>query len=508
MKNGFLLVLAALLGGTLSIAGYKYLDLDKQNVIIQEVVSEPSALFVNGNNSFGNTTNLVSPSIPANFTAAAAKSMPAVVHIKSTQNARSSKGGNYGGDQEMLELFRRWYGDEFFPQNDQYYDRPREGRQSSGSGVIISNDGYIVTNNHVVENADELEVVMFDNRSFKGKVVGTDPMTDLALIKINENNLPKLELADSDKARIGEWVLAVGNPFNLASTVTAGIISAKGRNLDILPDRSAIEAFIQTDAAVNPGNSGGALVNTNGDLIGINTAIATPTGTFAGYSFAVPVNIVAKVVEDLKAYGKVQRGYLGVQITDLNGQLGKELGLDISQGVYVDGFMPNSSAEESGIRKGDVIVSVDGVSVKAAPELQGLIARRRPGDNVKVGINRNGRNLNINVPLKNVNGNTEIMQADRAKAFGELGIEVNDLTDDQKSELGLKGGVQITNIRDGVISRSTDIGRGFIVTKVDEKAIAGIRDFERILAQKQGGILIEGVYPEAPNSVYYYGFGI
>ncbi|MCL4117306.1 UNVERIFIED_CONTAM: hypothetical protein GTU68_031537 [Idotea baltica] len=432
--------------------------------------------------------------------------MPAVVHIKSTQNARTAQGGRNYSD-GFLDQLRQWYGEDYYPYEDNN-GRPYQGRQSAGSGVIISGDGYIVTNNHVVENADELEVVMYDNRSFSGKVIGTDPNTDLALVKIEENNLPRLEFADSDKAKIGEWVLAVGNPFNLASTVTAGIISAKGRNLDILPDRSAIEAFIQTDAAVNPGNSGGALVNTNGDLIGINTAIATPTGTFAGYSFAVPVNIVAKVVEDLKAYGKVQRGYLGVQIVDLNGQLAKELGLNITQGVYVDGFMPNSSASSSGITKGDVIISIDGSSVKAAPELQGLIARRRPGDNVRVGINRQGKNLTINVPLKNVNGNTEIMAADRSQIFSELGIEVSELTEDQKQELDLRGGVQVTNIKSGVVSNSTDIGRGFIVTKINEKAIRNIAEFEKLLSQKQGGILMEGVYPEAPEAVYYYGFGI
>lgn len=504
MKNTFLFILAAMLGSVITLFTYKTLNLDQPNVIIQEVASEPSALFVNGS-AGASSANITSATIPANFTEAAAKSMPAVVHIKSTQNASSSN--NAYGD-GFLDQLRKWYGEDYYPHNDSYGGNPREGRQSSGSGVIISNDGFIVTNNHVVENADELEVIMYDNRSFSGKVIGTDPNTDLALIKVNGQRLPMLNFADSDKARIGEWVLAVGNPFNLASTVTAGIISAKGRNLDILPDRSAIEAFIQTDAAVNPGNSGGALVNTNGELIGINTAIATPTGTFAGYSFAVPVNIVSKVVEDLKAYGKVQRGYLGVQIVDLNGQLAKELGLDITQGVYVDGFMPNSSASSSGIKKGDVIVSVDGKGVKAAPELQGLIARRRPGDTVKVGVNRKGKNLTINVPLKNVNGNTEILSADRSQIFNELGIEVSELTEDQKSELELRGGVQVTNIREGIVSNSTDIGRGFIVTKINEQAIRSISDFEKILRQKQGGILLEGVYPEAPNAVYYYGFGI
>lgn len=506
MKNTFLFILAAVLGSVITLTTYKALDFDKQDVIIQEVQGNPSALFVNGNSANNSGATSAAVSLPANFTAAAAKSMPAVVHIKSTQNARSTSRSGY--DQGFLDQLRKWYGEEYYPRDERYNDSPNRGKQSSGSGVIISSDGYIVTNNHVVEGADELEVVMYDNRSFSGKVIGTDPMTDLALIKINESNLPKLEMADSDKAKIGEWVLAVGNPFNLASTVTAGIISAKGRNLDILPDRSAIEAFIQTDAAVNPGNSGGALVNVNGDLIGINTAIATPTGTFAGYSFAVPVNIARKVIEDLKAYGKVQRGYLGVQIVDLNDALGKELGLGISQGVYVDGFMVNSSAEGSGIRKGDVIVSIDGNPVKAAPELQGLIARRRPGDNVRVGINRKGKNLTINVPLKNVNGNTEILKEDRSQMFGDLGIEVNELTEDQKQELGLNGGVQISNIREGIVSNSTDIGRGFIVTKINDRAIKDISEFERLLNEKQGGILIEGVYPEKPDAIFYYGFGI
>ncbi|MCL4143896.1 UNVERIFIED_CONTAM: hypothetical protein GTU68_011637 [Idotea baltica] len=384
------------------------------------------------------------------------------------------------------------------------------GRESSGSGVIISNNGYIVTNNHVVEGADVLEVNLYDNRTFEATLIGSDPSTDLALIKINENDLPKLELANSDNAKVGQWVLAVGNPFNLTSTVTAGIVSAKGRNINILKDRGAIEAFIQTDAAVNPGNSGGALVNTNGDLLGINTAIATPTGTFAGYSFAVPVNIVKKVVDDLMDYGTVQRAYLGVMIRDLDSQLAKELDLDISQGIYVDSLMSNSGALDAGIRKGDVIVSVDGAAVNSAPELQELIARQSPGNYVDITVNRNGSNKAFNVKLKNLEGNTQIIKKEKASSnlLNKLGVELEDIDQDLKDELEIAGGAKINRLFEGKVSQNTDIKEGFIITKIDQQEVKSVKDLIQKLEKKgSGGVMLEGVYANYPG-VYYYAFGL
>lgn len=445
--------------------------------------------------------------IPFNFTEAAAKTMPAVVHITAKQTLAkrqpsSRRGGRGGGG--MDGFFRDFFGDDFFGE----YGRPNRPRVGTGSGVIISADGYIVTNNHVVKDANEIEVSLFDKQTFEATVIGTDPSTDLALIKVEGTDLPKLELANSDEAKVGEWVLAVGNPFNLASTVTAGIVSAKGRNLNILQDKAPIESFIQTDAAVNPGNSGGALVNTDGKLLGINTAIATPTGTYAGYSFAVPANIVEKVVADIKNYGKVQRGFLGVMIRDLDGKLAKELDLDITQGVYVDSLLEDGSAKAAGIEKGDIIVKVDGKKIKSSPMLQEAVGTHRPGDHIAVTVNRGGELKNISIVLRNRAGNTEVVSKEAKSALlGKLGIEVKDLDREEAEKLGIDGGVEITNITRGKISRETDITNGFIITKINDKMVNTIKDLENALADKKGGVLIEGIYPNSPGA-YYYGLGM
>ncbi|MCS7073317.1 MAG: trypsin-like peptidase domain-containing protein, partial [Bacteroidia bacterium] len=296
---------------------------------------------------------------PMDFRSAAAQATPAVVHIKSTITKRNSRSSSPFGDD--FNPFREFFGDGFIQ------PQPTD---ATGSGVILTADGYVATNNHVIENADKIEVILNDNRSYTATLVGTDPSTDLALLKINEKNLPFLKFGDSDKLEIGEWVLAVGNPFNLTSTVTAGIVSAKARSINILQDRFKIESFIQTDAAVNPGNSGGALINTKGELVGINTAIATKTGYFSGYSFAVPVNIVRKVMDDLMQYGEVQRGFLGIEIRDVNAELAKEKKLKDVKGVYVGKVNENSAAESAGLKEGDVITKIDEVKVNTASELQ------------------------------------------------------------------------------------------------------------------------------------------
>ncbi|MDX1408157.1 MAG: trypsin-like peptidase domain-containing protein, partial [Saprospiraceae bacterium] len=323
--------------------------------------------------------------VPLDFTRIAEDVMGAVVHIKSTYsyNGYRQQPGLPNPFEDLFrnDPFRDFFNPRYFyrsPSPDQQPDP--QVRIGQGSGVIISEDGYIVTNNHVVADAVDLEVILHDNRSYQASLIGTDPSTDLALLRINENDLPTLPLTNSDDVQVGEWVLAVGNPFNLTSTVTAGIVSAKGRNINLLRERFAVESFIQTDAAINPGNSGGALVNLAGGLIGINTAIASPTGAYSGYGFAIPANIVSKVVEDLINYGVVQRGVLGVMIRTLDSHLREEQNLKATGGVFVDSLLENSAAGEAGIRAGDVILGIDDQEVLTSPQLQEIIARHRPGD--------------------------------------------------------------------------------------------------------------------------------
>lgn len=355
------------------------------------LVQQPSTSSELGYAKFASNADRINASktVPTSFTTAAEIAMPAVVHIRAMQNkTEASRSG-----QREMDLFREFFGESpLFGQ-----DVPRGG---TGSGVIIQNNGYIVTNNHVVAGADELEVTLYDNRKFKATLIGTDPSTDLAVIKIEDNDLPTIAYGNSDEAKVGEWVLAVGNPFNLTSTVTAGIISAKGRNINIIEDSYKIESFIQTDAAVNPGNSGGALVDVNGKLLGINTAIASNTGSFSGYSFAIPVTMMSKVVEDIIEFGETQRGVIGVSIQDLDNELANELGLKITEGVHVVEVIKDGAAEAAGLLEDDVIVGVDGKNVKNTPQLQELIGRGRPGDQVKLNINRSGKTKEVTVTLK------------------------------------------------------------------------------------------------------------
>jgi len=335
----------------------------------------------------------VAPFSGPDFTTAAEKTVHGVVHI------RSEFSGRTGGYDDFFAPFRDFFGNPYGGDNTY---------SGFGSGVIISNDGYIVTNNHVVDGAGNVNVTLNDNREFEATIVGTDPTTDLALLKIDAENTPFITFGNSDVVKIGEWVLAVGNPFNLTSTVTAGIVSAKARNINILGTAGAIESFIQTDAAVNMGNSGGALVNMNGELIGINAAIASNTGSYAGYSFAVPVNIVKKVVDDLLNFGVVQRAFMGVTIREVDSKLVKEKDLDMANGVYIESVSDNGGAKESGIREGDVIVSVDNFPVKTNSELLEIIGQHNPGDIVAVKVHRNGQDQDFRVELRNEAGNTAI----------------------------------------------------------------------------------------------------
>lgn len=322
------------------------------------------------------------------FGEAAERTLAQVVHIRARIVAQAPR-----------DPFYEFFGDGFW--DPRYRNQQQQQLQeASGSGVVISRDGYIVTNNHVVDRASQIFVSLYNGRAYEAKLIGADPSTDLAVIKIEEQNLPEAQLADSDNVRVGDWVLAVGNPFNLASTVTAGIVSAKARNINILSDNSAIESFIQTDAAVNPGNSGGALVNLKGELVGINTAIATPTGTYAGYSFAVPSNIVKKVASDLIEHGEVQRGYLGVVIQDLDWQLAQELGLDLSQGVVIANLVRNGPADKAGLRIKDVILEIDGNTIGSSSRLLEIVSGHKPGDELTMVVQRDGRKRNVSIRLQ------------------------------------------------------------------------------------------------------------
>jgi serine protease Do len=451
--------------------------------------------------------------VPLDFTQVAEDVMDAVVHIKSSQTMPYAS----QGPQQYRTLpdpFREFFGDEFYerffnPRDRYQQQQPRDPqvRVGTGSGVIINEEGYIVTNNHVIADADDIEVTLHDNRSYKATVIGTDPSTDLALIQIKEKSLPTLPLVNSDDVKVGEWVLAVGNPFNLNSTVTAGIVSAKSRNIRILQDQNAIESFIQTDAAINPGNSGGALVNLQGGLIGINTAIASPTGAYAGYGFAVPSNLVNKVVEDLLKYGTVQRGYLGITIRGVDANLAREKDLDVNRGVYVDSVLEKSAAMEAGLKPGDVITEVNGMDVATAPELQELVATQKPGDKVDLKVFRDSKELEMKATLKNRQGETAIVASQTNEIFNILGAEFKDLDKETARKLEIEGGVKVTKLYAGKLTKYTDMREGFIITKVDGKKVTDVKDLSAELENKKGGVLLEGVYENLPGE-YYYAFGL
>lgn len=422
------------------------------------------------------------------FIDASAHATPAVVHIKSYF------------DRQQEDPFGGLFGDQFHGRSGQ--------AQASGSGVIISSDGYITTNNHVIRKADKVEVILNDKRSYVAEVVGLDPTTDLALLKIDAPNLSHLAFGNSDDVVIGEWVLAVGNPFNLTSTVTAGIVSAKGRSLNLLDEEFAIESFIQTDAAVNPGNSGGALINTDGLLVGINTAIASETGSFSGYSFAVPANIVRKVMEDLREYGEVQRGIIGVQIQNINAQFAEEQDLNTLNGAYVGGIIPGGAAEAAGIRPGDIIVSVNSTLVNSASELQEAIGTYRPGNEVSLRIVRDKKEMLLDVVLRNREGNTELgmRREDKeeeavAVVPQALGADLEQLTYKEKNDLGLDGGVKVVQIEEGALAEA-GIEEGFIITRINKQYVETPGEVEDLMKGVDGGILIEGVTTEGKRRFY------
>jgi serine protease Do len=434
------------------------------------------------------------PTTLPDFTLVSEVTVNAVVHIRTKYERRSSAYDDFFSDP-----FR----DFFFGPRQRTPQRPME---ATGSGVIISSDGYIVTNNHVVAEADLIEVTLNDNTIYEAVIIGRDPTTDLALIKIEGNGFPFLVFGDSDEVRVGEWVLAVGNPFNLTSTVTAGIVSAKGRNINILGGNTAIESFIQTDAAVNRGNSGGALVNTQGDLIGINAAIASTTGSFTGYSFAIPSNIASKVVEDLLEFGEVQRGLLGVTIRELNSREASEKGLARHQGAYIEEIQDGSAGANAGLKAGDVIIGIDGQTIRNPSELLETLGRKRPGDEVTVTYYRNGRENQTRAKLKNIYGEEALVSREDVSVIDNLGARFEPVPSADLNRLNIKSGVRVTGIERGKLIANAGIREGFIVTHLDNEPVASPQEFSRMIRGKSGGILIEGVYPNGRRG--YYGIGI
>lgn len=432
----------------------------------------------------------------ANFINAAQIVTPAVVHVKVTGSNESAAGDGENSEQfDPLEFFKK-HG----------FNLPQEGQMKAGSGVILSEDGYIVTNNHVIDGGGSIEVVLNNKKSYKGTIIGTDPNFDIALIKIDaKEKLPFVSYGNSDEIKVGEWVLAVGNPFNLTSTVTAGIVSAKARNIRLINGSSPVEAFIQTDAAVNPGNSGGALVNTRGELVGINTAIASQTGNYEGYSFAVPVNIVKKVVDDLHKYGKVQRGYLGIQISEVDSKKAEENDLKEVKGVFVEKSNEGSAAMDAGLKKGDVILKVDNIEINSVSELQEQISRRKPGDKVVITYLRDNVVKTTDVILKNEAGNTKITESASVETGRALGAEFASMDKNSLQKYELKNGVKVTKVGPGKF-KNAGIPEGFIITKVDKNEVSSVSEVTAAIVNKKGGVLVEGINPDGTKG--YYALGI
>lgn len=501
MKNAGKVVLSLLLVSSVS-AGASYFT--TKTVVAKS--DAPSYEFE------GQNARLVSTQAPSgietDFTVAAEKSVNAVVHIASKTMKTTTQG--------PVDMFEYLFG--FRGQQAPQQQKPQVGY---GSGVIISSDGYIVTNNHVVEGADEISVTLNERKTYSAKVIGTDPNTDIALIKIDAKDLPVIKFGNSDDLKIGEWVLAVGNPMNLTSTVTAGIVSAKARNLGIIgsgennnpfqnPNTSqkmnlSLESFIQTDAAVNPGNSGGALVNLRGELVGINAAIVSPTGTFAGYSFAIPVNIVAKVVGDMKQFGSVQRAMLGVTIKNINSEMAKEKNISVQDGVYVESVADRSGSMEAGIKAGDIITKINDVKVNTMSELQEQVGMHRPGDVVKVTLQRDDKEKLLKVTLKNLQGNTEVV---KNAGIEVLGAAFSELTDAEKQSLNISYGVKVSGLTDGKF-KEIGIRKSFIILKVNDVRIESVDHLEKTIQNIQknadfdgSGLFIVGMYPNGKVTYY------
>jgi serine protease Do len=510
MKKFGLTLLTAFVGGAMALGAYKVIENkyadnmsfeDKQKVYFTSNHLTPATA----------PTAVVSSAGQVDFTQAAAAVTPAVVYIRTTYAEKADN------DQQsrMQQMFGEMFGQKV---------RPSGPQMASGSGVIISPDGYIVTNNHVVENAEKIEIVTNDHRNFKAKVIGTDPNTDLALIKIDGRDLPIVKLGNSDAVKVGEWVLAVGNPFKLTSTVTAGIVSAKGRNINIIGNddnqednpfgrtqyqqkqpklNRAIESFIQTDAAINPGNSGGALVNTNGELIGINAAIASHTGSYEGYGFAIPINLAKKVLDDIEKYGTVKRGYVGVSFKELNQDIAEELHVDKTVGLYVDQVVPGGGAEQAGLQKGDIISKVEGNPVYESSDLQERVGRLGPGDKIRLTVTRGNEEKNFTVTLKADAPAPKVAVSKSAEElYNKLGASFKPLSAAEKVKFRVHAGVVITQVREGGVFDSAEIPVGSVITSVNRQPITTTDDIDKILSNvRTSTIVFSGYYPDGSKLV-------
>ena len=430
------------------------------------------------------------PNPDFNFRIAAKKAIPGVVHIKSTYSL---------SDREFYGPYKNdfWY--RFFYRGDTV--KP----QAEASGVIVSSDGYIVTNDHVVIGAEAIEIILLNQKSYKAKIIGIDTKTDLALLKIDETNLSFIEFGNSDEVEIGDWVLAVGNPFNLTSTVTAGIVSAKARNINLITEIGAVESYIQTDAAINPGNSGGALVDYRGKLIGINSAIATPTGSYAGYSFAIPVNIVKKVIDDLLAGGKVKRGYIGAVLNNMTSVEAKRLNTEITMGVYIDSLIVGGAAMEANLKSRDIITAIDEHKILTSAQFQEVIEQHRPGEKINLTVVRNGNEKHITVTLKEIEGTVSKSIVSKNNVLLKLGIKLDALTKNEKKSIRYPGGLKVVEISKGKIFNNTNIKKGFIITSVNGTTVNTIEEFTNVFENSKTSVMLEGVYPHM-SGVYYFIF--
>jgi len=489
-------ILLGLIAVTAVSAGVSYVTVTKSGNNADNYASE------NFGNGKPKLVNISAPSgIETDFTIAAENSVNAVVNIAS-KTMRSA-------NNQSMDIFEYFFG------NQGQTPRQQEPQIGIGSGVIITPDGYIITNNHVIEGADEISVTLNDKSTYSAKVIGSDPNTDVALIKVEGKNLPTIPFGNSDELKVGEWVLAVGNPMNLTSTVTAGIVSAKGRNLGIIGGNNygqkqnksnlSIESFIQTDAAVNPGNSGGALVNLKGELVGINTAIISQTGSYAGYSFAIPVNIVARVVGDIKQFGSFQRAYLGVSIRDIDAEFAKDKNISVRDGVYIMSVEEKSGALEAGIKEGDVIIEINGVPVSKSSALQEQVSRYHPGDVITVKAKRGDKIHDFKVKLRNRQGGTETIKESGSEV---LGAAFGKVSEELKQQLNISYGIQVTGLTDGKF-KEAGVRKGFIILKINDQKVESVSDFEEIIKDVQHGskfdeqgVFIVGIYPNGKVSYY------
>ncbi len=494
-KNIFFTVLISMLTTMAVIFGYNKYEHNSNNPNFQSLNIPSNYKYAGFYDEKGNPT----PG-PADFTQAAEAAIPTVVHIKTKTNPRQVSNNLPNQKNPFSDLFGD---DDLF---NQFFGQGN-GRQrmmpsmASGSGVIISDDGYIVTNNHVVDGADEVTLTLSNRKTYTAKVIGADPAYDLAVVKIDAKNLPFIIYGNSDDAKIGQWVLALGYPLNLEATVTAGIISAKSRKLGLNHDKTgkqslAVESFLQTDAAVNMGNSGGALINTNGQLIGINSAIASPTGYYNGYSYAIPVNIVKKVINDLIKFGSVQRGFLGAMFIDAglltDQQKQKENVPSGADGIYITDLTKTGAALEAGIKKGDIIRKINDVVIHSGSELQEQLSNYKPGDKVNVTIERNGAERTYAVTLKNNSGNYDIVRAD--VMLDKLGADLVTLDPKKAKEYGLDGGVIVKKINEGAINDQTRMRDGFIITKADGKDVKSVDELKSVVGNSKQ-VTISGYYP-------------